>query len=99
MMASPFYKNSTNLLEWPITDKDGAAVTDATVTVTVTDQYGQELGGETWPLSLPHDTGGLYSAAVSSAAEIVLNRKYTATFVAIQGTKKRTKTLELVGAL
>jgi hypothetical protein len=55
----------------------GAADTGATVSVTVKDSAGDNVAGETWPVSLTHASGGTYRGTLSDAVELVEGAVYT----------------------
>lgn len=52
--------------------------TGATVSVTIKDTSGTDITGETWPVSMTHDTGGTYRATISSNANMNNGTKYVA---------------------
>lgn len=73
------FLGSDNVLELDIADAlTQAAVTDATVTVTVIDADLAEVSGETWPLSVPHAGSGVYRATLTSDLVLTDGHNYTA---------------------
>lgn len=58
----------------------GAAVSAATVTVTVKDTAGDEVAGATWPMSMPPVVGsaGTYRAVLPAELAVTPERQYTA---------------------
>ena len=77
-----------------LTDQDdGSYLNAATVTVTLMDAAGDEVTGETWPLSMPYvsASNGRYKATLSDVLVLVPNKRYQAVIVADAGaSKKRT---------
>lgn len=57
----------------------GLAVTNATVVVTLTDGAGDEVSGQTWPVTLTHVAAGTYRATLENDIDLVAHRNYTAT--------------------
>ena len=55
-----------------------AAVTNATVTVTLKDATGTSVVGQTWPATLSHVAAGTYRATIEDDLTLTANRKYTA---------------------
>jgi len=55
-----------------------AAVTNATVTVTLKDASGVDVVGQTWPATLSHVANGTYRATIEDDITLTENRKYTA---------------------
>ena len=53
-------------------------VTDAVVTATLLDSKGDEVAGQTWPLTLSYVSVGIYRGVIEDDVEIVANRIYTA---------------------
>lgn len=98
-MASQWRVNSSNILKATVTDSAGTAVTDATVTVTVKDKYGDEMNGETWPLTLSHVSNGLYQATASSDCESVKDGRYTAVYVATKSGDRVEEIIDLIGVV
>ena len=56
-----------------------AAITNATVVVTLTDTADVEVAGQTWPLILTHVSAGTYRATLENDLVLTANRKYKAT--------------------
>lgn len=56
-----------------------AVITNATVTVTLTDSGGTQVAGQTWPLTLTHIAAGTYRATIENDISLVISRSYTAT--------------------
>lgn len=54
----------------------GAAVTTATVVVTIMDGDGVEIAGETWPKSMSHVATGTYRATLSEDIAITPGQRY-----------------------
>lgn len=54
----------------------GNADTGATVAVTITDSAGVAVSGESWPVSMTHDSAGKYRATLSSDVALVADRLY-----------------------
>lgn len=54
----------------------GATDTGATVTATVYDAAGTAVSGETWPVTLVHNSGGIYQRTLASDLAIVEGRRY-----------------------
>jgi len=57
----------------------GSAVTTATVTATLTDAAGDEVAGQTWPVTLSHVSAGTYRATLENDLTLTANRAYIAT--------------------
>ena len=55
-----------------------AADTGASVSVTVKDSAGDDVAGESWPVSLAHASGGTYRGTLSSAIALTEGDVYTA---------------------
>ena len=77
------YESSTGTLTATLTDVDDAAVTGATVTVTIT-QNGTAVTGETWPASMVDEEDGTYTYIVASD---LLPKSGTRYIAAISATK------------
>lgn len=73
------YANCNNVVEWQTMTNavSGAAVTTATVAVTVLDGDGVEITGETWPKSMPHVATGTYRATLSEDINITPGQRYS----------------------
>ena len=74
-----------NRVKITLTDPDEVVITDATVTVTVVDSDLVEVVGETWPLSMPHVSAGLYQANLVSTLELTANDGYYIIVDAVAG--------------
>lgn len=75
-----FDVESSNVVEWQALTNtvSGAVDTGATVQIaSFTDYNGDSVAGETFPVAMPHDTGGTYRATVSSALAIEAGGIYT----------------------
>jgi hypothetical protein len=87
-MKTAFVGN-TNLLELSDTTDEitDTFINDATVVATVVDEDGVEVGGETWPLSMPYVTGsdGLYRGALDPGIEFIAGECYIARITATDG--------------
>jgi hypothetical protein len=66
----------------------GQLVSDATVSVTIVDAHGQEVAGETWPLTVSPVRGapGTYRATLSASLAINPRQSVDAVVVADAGT-------------
>lgn len=70
-------------LDAPLTDElTGLVITDATVTARLEDVGGATVSGETWPLTLPHVSGGVYRAGVAYAVAVQEGVDYDVVIVA-----------------
>lgn len=65
----------------------GALIAAATVEVTLTDTAGTDIGGETWPLSMPAVGGepGNYRATLSDALVLVAEQEVVGVLTADNG--------------
>lgn len=98
MSASYLYIGNDSTIELVLKDQQGAAVTDAVVTLTtLTDKQGNVVAGITLPLTLNHDAAGVYSATIPRAVVVVAGRVYEATVTAASGGVENTWT-EIVRA-
>lgn len=72
------YIGSDNMLEVnDLTDWAGAAITGATVEVTVYEaDRSTPATGQSWPLTLSDDGGGDYSGVLQDTLVLVLSKKY-----------------------
>jgi hypothetical protein len=52
--------------------------TAATITCVLLDSSGDEVTGSTWPVSMPHSSGGIYRATLPATLELVHGDSYTA---------------------
>lgn len=69
----------------------GAADTGASVSVTVKDSAGDDVAGETWPVSLAHASGGTYRGTLSRSLTLTEGGVYTAV-VSVTGSGAETAT-------
>lgn len=65
----------------------GAYLNAATVTATLTDAAGVNLGGQSWPLAMVYVTGsnGIYRATLTYALQITARERVTATIAVNAG--------------
>ena len=72
-------------------DAAGTWVNDASVTVTLKDAAGNEVGGDTWPKAMAYVTGtdGLYRVTLADTLGITANARYVAHVVADSGPGRR----------
>lgn len=74
--------------------------TSATVTYTLADATTDVAveGAETFPLALPYVAGsdGLYQNTLSYDLDVTLGQRLTATYLAVQGTLRKTWTQQLL---
>lgn len=68
-----------------LTDNAGDPVEDAVVHATLFDADGDPVGGQVWPLVLPHVAGGLYEVILDKAVEVVNNGQYEMKYTAVSG--------------
>lgn len=66
-------------------DKDGVAVTSATVECRILDSDKQEVSGITWPLALSHVSDGNYEVVLDKAVDLTLNSLHFLEVTAVQG--------------
>lgn len=68
-------------------DVTGASVNNASVSVTLYDAAGSEVGGETWPKAMPYvpNTDALYRATMPDTLGLTANERYRAHVVADGG--------------
>jgi hypothetical protein len=84
-MADIIEVNNDYLLEVVVRNEDtGAYPDDATVTVTLTNPAGSEVGGSpapSWPLALSYKSGtnGLYQVTLQNTLSLTAGITYTAT--------------------
>jgi len=92
MSFESLYIDSDNLVTLDALYDNAAAeyVNDATVTVTLTDRAGNEVSGETWPVTLSYVAGsdGKYRGTLSDSLSLSANRRYTAKVTADGGAGK-----------
>ena len=60
----------------------GTADTGATVTATIYDMTDTEVTGETWPLTLSHNSGGIYQGTASRSMSLTENESYKIVYTA-----------------
>ena len=95
MAVHVIFADNDNVIE--VTDLknlvDGAFQNAATVTVTITDSDGNEVAGETWPLTLPYVSGseGDYRANLADTISFVATNEYTADVIADAGANGRAR--------
>lgn len=84
-----YNKSSNRLTATVVTHADKVAVNDATVEVVMFDRAGNELAGETWPLSFAASgADGIYTRVPSADLVIETNSKGRATcFAAVTVTR------------
>ena len=99
MDASIIYIGSNNVLELTsLTNTEtGEVIDDADVEVTIVNNLGQEITGETWPLTMEVDSTGRYAATLPDDLGIANHKHYVATIVATsQGGIVRTFKRQLI---
>lgn len=76
----------------------GETISGATVTATLTTAGGEEVAGETWPISLNEDPAvdGCYRGILPDSLVLVHGQRLYATVIATSGSLTRTWTLPLV---
>lgn len=68
----------------------GEAITTATVTVTVTEDItGNEVSGQSWPLTMPHIASGTYRAILPDVMDLNSALSYTSVVIADNGTDQK----------
>lgn len=96
-MSNPYtlYMGSDTILELAglKNELNGADLNAATVTVTLRDADGQEVGGETWPKALTYVAGskGVYRATLPHTLALVANARYTGVVTADGGAGLRAR--------
>lgn len=76
-MTDELYKDTTMRIGIEsLVDADGDAVTDAVVTATIYDKNGDQVSGETWPVTLAHTSAGTYYGTVSANIDLVVGKSY-----------------------
>jgi len=92
-MSETIYIDSDNLVTLDALYDSAAAayVNDATVTVTLTDRAGNEVSGETWPVTLSYVSGsdGKYRGTLTDSLSLSANKRYTAKVTADGGAGKK----------
>lgn len=76
--AAKYYEQSSNYLDVTLTNRQGNAITDAVVTVKIVDEYGNDVTGVSWPATMDHDGGGVYSVIIPGAAGMYRGKQYRA---------------------
>lgn len=72
-------------------DEDDAAVTSATVNMTLYEWDGvTEVSGVSWPVTLSHTASGTYTGSLSSSAAVVRGQRYRLKVVATDSGKTLT---------
>lgn len=89
-MKTLFIDNDMRLTLDELRDPDGAYINTATVTVTLLDFSGEEVDGETWPVSLDYvaDSDGKYQGILDDAIELENGEIYTLAVDAVDGDSK-----------
>lgn len=64
---------------------DGSTVESATVTCTLTDDAGQPIAGQAWPLALTHTGQGTYQATLDAALQLTNRQTVVAVITATAG--------------
>ena len=76
------YIGNSNVLQLGTTDDPvansitGTTDTGATVTGTIYDMDDAEVTGETWPVTLSHNSGGIYQAVLSDSLSLTEHTNY-----------------------
>lgn len=85
-MSLVLYKSTTSKLGLiGLVDEDGSAVTNATVTASLTDTSGDELNGQSSPITLTHDSGGNYYGTLSEDLDVKAGKRYRVEITATSG--------------
>lgn len=69
----------------------GAALTSATVTVTLVDSEGAEVAGDTWPKPMTHVADGTYRCTLVYGLTLAVDGRYTAQITANAGAGLRAR--------
>lgn len=79
-MSGTLYLDNSNVVELVGLKNSvtGAADVGASVSLVLLDANGEEVAGETWPVSLSHGEGGTYRATLSPDVEVKDSHIYTA---------------------
>ena len=89
MRAKAIYLSNDHLLELRGLKNIAADeyIDDATVTVTLVDEEGVEVAGQSWPLTLSYVPGsdGIYRGTLEDALDLTENLEYTAKITASGG--------------
>jgi hypothetical protein len=80
--TAELYVNNSNVVEWQSLTNSvtSTADTGASVTLTITDNAGAEITGETWPVTLSHVAAGTYRYTLADDIAITAGSRYTMTF-------------------
>ena len=82
MAIASLYIGNDNIIELSslrnVSTSPETYINDATVTVTIYDANGDEVSGETWPLSLSYVSGssGKYTATLADTLSLSVNKRY-----------------------
>lgn len=96
MTAATGYVDSDNNIHYDdAVDSDGTPITTGTIVVTIYNTDGEEVSGESWPVSLTHQSGGDWKATIRPSLQY--NKAYLAKYVINAGGLKRTHRLSIVG--
>lgn len=89
MRAKAIYLSNDHLLEVRGLKNIAADeyIDDATVTVTLVDEEGAEVSGQSWPLTLSHVAGsdGIYRGTLTDSLSLTVDLEYTAQITASGG--------------
>lgn len=79
--------NSNLLILWDLKDEDGLYINDAVITATLKTADGEEVSGQSWPVTVTYNGGGKgkYQAALSSTLAVVQGQKLVAEVDAVSG--------------
>lgn len=84
-----YYLSSTHTLTVTLTDTEDAGVTGATVVCTVVDRDGEEVSGQSWPLSLTDAGSGSYTGTVEHDLDVTKGQRLTAQVTATKSSVQR----------
>lgn len=87
MSKKIYAKNDHKLTVDQLRDTDDQYINVATVEATVIDSAGNEVEGQTWPLSLSYvaDSDGKYEGILDDAIEFTAGEEYTLIIDAVYG--------------
>ena len=92
MSSSAVYVGNTNIIDLVglSSEVDDAFINDADVEVTVVDEDGNEVSGQSWPLTMSYLPGsdGNYRGFISDEVSFVARDKYFANIVADGGANR-----------
>lgn len=90
-MSNILWIGNTNILELADlrSNVEGELIEDATVTATLRTMAGQEVSGQSWPVTLDHVEGGLYRATLSHEIEASHGSAYVAHIEADAGLNRQ----------